>query len=38
MKIRTMNGNNLKEPRHKAFNYNTITLPFVGFCNETTLS
>ena len=38
MKIRTMNSNNLKEPRHEAFNYNTTALPFVGFFNETTLS
>ena len=38
MKIRTMNRNNLKEPRNEAFNYNTIALPFVGFFNETTLS
>ena len=36
MKIRTMNRNNLKEPRHEAFNYNTIALPFVGFFNEIT--
>ena len=28
MKIRTMNGDNLKDPTHEAFNYNTITLPF----------
>ena len=35
MKIRTMNRNNLKEPRHEAFNYNTTALPFVGFFNET---
>ena len=33
-----MNRNNLKEPSNEAFNYNTITLPFVGFFNETTLS
>ena len=37
MKIRTMNRNNLKEPRHEAFNYNTIALAFVGFFSETTL-
>ena len=28
MKIRTMNRNNLKDPRHEDFNYNTIALPF----------
>ena len=28
MKIRTMNKNNLKDPRHEDFNYNTIALPF----------
>ena len=33
-----MNRNNSKKPRHEAFNYNIITLPFVGFFNETTLS
>ena len=38
MKIRTMNRNNLKDPRHEDFNYNTISLPFFGFFNETTLS
>ena len=38
MKIRTMNGNNLKDPRHEDFNYNTISLPFFGFFNERTLS
>ena len=38
MKIRTMNGNNLKDPRHEDFNYNTISLPFFGLFNETTLS
>ena len=38
MKIRTMNINNLKDPTHEAFNYNTIFLLFVGFFNETTLS
>ena len=32
MKIRTMNRNNLKDPRHEAFNYNTFF-----FFNETTL-
>ena len=38
MKTRTMNRNNIKYPRHEAFNYNTIALPLVGFFNETTLS
>ena len=38
MKIRTMNRNVLKDPRHKDFNYNTIALPFFGFFNERTLS
>ena len=38
MKIRTMNRNVLKDPRHKDFNYNTIALHFFGFFNETTLS
>ena len=38
MKIRTMNRNNLKDPRHQDFNYNTIALPIFGFFNETTLS
>ena len=35
MKIRTMNRNNLKDPRHEEFNYNTIAPPFFGFFNET---
>ena len=38
MKIRTLNRNNLKDPRRDDFNYNTIALPFFGFFNETTLS
>ena len=38
MKIRTMNRNNLKDPRHEDFIYNTIALPFLGVFNETTLS
>ena len=42
MKIRTMNRNNLKDPRHEDFNYNTIALsclvslmkqPFLGNLN-----
>ena len=37
MKIRTMIRNNIKDPRHEYFNYNTIALPFSGFFNETTL-
>ena len=37
MKLKTMNKNNLKEPRHEAFNYNTVALPFVGVF-KTTLS
>ena len=28
MKIRTVNRNNLKDPRHEDFIYNTIALPF----------
>ena len=31
IKIRTMNGNNLKDPRHEDFNYNTIALPFLVY-------
>ena len=39
MKIRTMDRNNLKDPRQEAFKYNAISLPFFGFfINETTLS
>ena len=38
MKIRSMNRNNLKDPRQVPFNSNKIALPFVGFFNETTLS
>ena len=38
MKVRTMNRNNLKDPRREDFNYNTIALKFFGFFNETTLS
>ena len=38
MKIRTMNRNNLKDPRHEDFNYNIIAVAFFGFFNETTLS
>ena len=30
-----MNRNNLKDPRHEEFNYNTIAPPFFGFFNET---
>ena len=33
-----MDRNNLKDPRHEAFNYNIIALPLVGFFNETNLS
>ena len=29
MKIRTINRDNLKDPRHEDFNYNTIALPFL---------
>ena len=29
MKIRTMNRNNLKDPRHEDFNYNTVAPPFL---------
>ena len=38
MKIRATDRNNLKDPRHGAFKHNTISLPFFGFFNETTLS
>ena len=37
-KIKTMNKNNLKDLRHKAFNCKSISLLFVGLFNETTLS
>ena len=29
MKIRTTNRNNLRDPRHEAFNYNMIVLPLL---------
>ena len=38
IETRTMNRNNLKDPKHEDFNYNTIALLFFGFFNETTLS
>ena len=31
MKIRTMIRNNIKDPRHEYFNYNTIALPFLVY-------
>ena len=38
MKIRTMNRNNLKDPRHEDFNYNTIALPLNIFSVQLTTS
>ena len=32
-----MNRDNLKDPRHEDFNYNTTCSTFFGFFNETTL-